>query len=145
MSWDTLTLSTATSLARLESEVTQLVPDQIDGKIALAKKILGRRLENLLCLRGITADETDGRTLIDVIANPGVFDLTSDYLTLHLIFSDLMLSMGQDSYRDKAEFHRREFEQHFERTASVMNLDINLDGNVDQIRANLFTTGRMTR
>lgn len=145
MGWSSTVLSTTGSLAGIESEIASLTQDDWDDKIALAKKILGRRLETMLSQRGYSVDEASGESLLDLIANPVVFDMASDYLSLHLIFSDLSLSMGREPYRLKADHYRREFEAQYALAVQSVHLDTDLDGDADVWRPGLFHSGRIKR
>lgn len=143
MGWNDVELSTAQTIARIEGEVNSLL-DPTD-KIALAKKILGRQLENLLSTRGYRVNEAGGENLLELVANPAVFDLASDYLTLHLVYTDLSISMGRESYQGKADFYHRQYESHFATAARAIQLDTDLDGRADVYRSNLFSVGKITR
>ncbi len=114
-------------------------------KIAMAKKIIGRRLENQLSSQGYTVDEGSGKVLLDIVVNPELFDICSDYLTLHLIYTDLANAMGREMYWTKAEFYHRVYKDHFDVAAKALNLDTTLDGSVDRYRANIFSTTRHKR
>ncbi len=114
-------------------------------KIAMAKKIIGRKLENQLSAQGYNVDESNGKVLLDIIVNPELFDICSDYLTLHLIYTDLANAMGREMYWTKAEFYHRVFKDHFDVAAKAINLDTTLDGKVDRYRANVFSTTRHKR
>ena len=114
-------------------------------KISIAKKIIGRKLENQLASQGYSVDEGSGKILLDIVANPDLFDISSDYLTLHLIYTDLANAMGREMYWTKAEFYHRVFKDHFDAAAKAVNLDTTLDGSVDRFRANVFSSTRIKR
>ncbi len=114
-------------------------------KIAMAKKIIGRRLENLLSTQGYSVDEASGKVLLDIVANPDLFDICSDYLSLHLIYTDLANAMGREMYWTKAEFYHRVFKDHFDAASKAVNLDTTLDGAVDKYRANINYSTRIKR
>ncbi len=124
---------------------TYTVPANWLDKIAMAKKIIGRRLENQLSSQGYNVDESSGKALLDIVANPELFDICSDYLTLHLIYTDLANAMGREMYWTKAEFYHRVFKDHFDVASKAVNLDTTLDGAVDRYRANVFSTTRHKR
>ena len=114
-------------------------------KIALARTILSRKLENALTNRGIRVNEKAGETLLDVVENPRVFALASDYLALHLIYSDLAADMGKELWFRKAEWYQRQYEANFDAALRQVNLDTTFDGVPEQYRSGLYTAGRVTR
>ena len=114
-------------------------------KIALARTMLERRLENALTNRGVRVSEAAGQVLLDVVANPRVFALASDYLTLHLIYTDLAADMGKELWFRKAEWYQRQFDANFTAALRQVNLDINVDGAPDAYRTGLFGAARITR
>ena len=140
--WSSATLSTSTSIAKIESEINDLTATNWDSKIEIAKELIGDKLEVILTERGIVVDEADSKVLLNVIANPTVFNLTSDYMTLHLIYDDL--SQGQEGlYRQKTEKYNAYFERKFNEDVKRMNLDFDNDGNTDAYRVRW--TGKLTR
>lgn len=140
--WSTAVLSTSTTIAKIETEINSLTSTNWDNKIALAKEIIGDKLEVILTERGIRVDEADSKILLDVIANPTVFNLSSDYLTLHMIYDDL--SQGQDGlYLVKSEKYNAYFERKFSEDLKRMNLDLDNDGTTDEYRVSW--TGKLTR
>ncbi|MCD4650628.1 MAG: hypothetical protein K8S56_02410 [Candidatus Cloacimonetes bacterium] len=145
MSWETATLSSTTSIAAIDSEINQLTSGNWNDKISLAKKIIGRDLENKLTRNNYSVDEAGGDVLLDIIANPQSLDLSSDYLTLHLIYADLAITLGRESYWQKAEFYRQEYGRHLNTALQALNIDCDGDGNPEKYRANLFTSGRINR
>ncbi|MCD4829620.1 MAG: hypothetical protein K8R90_09370 [Candidatus Cloacimonetes bacterium] len=114
-------------------------------KIALARTMLERKLENALTGRGIRVNETAGQALLDVVANPRVFALAGDYLTLHLIYADLAADMGKEVWFRKAEWYQRQFDANFAAALRQVNLDTTLDGVPEHYRTGLFSAGRITR
>jgi hypothetical protein len=143
MAWNDVTLSTSQSISRIEGEVASLL-DPAD-KIALADKLIRRQVENLLASREYRVDESAGQSLLDLVGDPMVFDLASDYLVLHLIYSDLAVTMGREMHQSKAEFYHRQFETQFNAAVRAIRLDPNRDGHSEPFRADLFTVGKMTR
>lgn len=140
--WSTATLSTSTSIGKIESEINSLTSTNWDNKIAIAKELIGDRLEVILTERNIRVDEAGGDVLLDVIANPTVFNLSSDYMTLHLIYDDL--SQGQEGlYMQKLQKYNDYFERKFSEDVKRMNLDYDNDGTTDAYRVSW--TGKLTR
>jgi len=140
--WDSATLSTSTSIAKIETEINSLTATNWEDKILMAKELIGDKLEVILTERGISVDESDSDVLLDVIANPTVFNLTSDYMTLHLIYDDL--SQGEVGlYMSKSEKYFAYYENKFTEDLKRMNLDLDNDGTTDVYRVNW--TGKFTR
>jgi len=93
MTWSTVILSTADSIARFEANVNSLTDYDWDSKIDIAKDLV--RDEIYLFL------DTPGD--IDDISNTEVFEMASDYLTLHLIYSDISKGQTKGGNVTKAE------------------------------------------
>ncbi|MBT6994537.1 MAG: hypothetical protein HN952_06230 [Candidatus Cloacimonetes bacterium] len=133
--WSTAELSTTTSIAKFESEINDLTATNWNNQIAIAKELLGDRLEVVLTERGISVDEAESEVLLNVIANPTVFNLTSDYLTLSLIYDDLSQGM-EGLYLSKSEKYKALSKMKFNEDLKRMNLDTNDDDIVDNYRVN---------
>lgn len=133
--WSATDLSTSASIAKIEEEINDLTSSNWDNKIATAKTMIGRRLENALADRGIEVNEKDSEVLLDVIVDPDVtFGLSSDFLTLHLIYNDLSMSGSPGSYEDKAKYYRDIWQEQMAEDIQAMNLDPNLDDTTDSYR-----------
>jgi len=142
--WSATALSTADSLAKIESEVNDLTSSDWSNAIATAKTMIGSKLENTLSERGIGVDEVNGDELLDIIVDPNViFGLSSDFLTLHLIYNDLADGNKDGSYYEKSVFYRAMFEEQFAVDIKRIKLDINLDDITDVYRTNWHQ--RLTR
>jgi len=142
--WSATALSTATSLAKIESEVNNLTSTDWSNKIATAKTMLGARLENTLSERGIGVNEVDGEELLDVIVDPDViFGLSSDFLTLFLIYNELSDGGKNSSYQEKSDFYHGLFEDQLAVDIKRIKLDNNLDDTTDSYRSNWHQ--RLTR
>ncbi|MBT7470198.1 MAG: hypothetical protein HN692_07335 [Candidatus Cloacimonetes bacterium] len=133
--WSTAELSTTTSIVKFESEINDLTATNWNNQIAIAKELLGDRLEVVLTERGISVDEAESEVLLNVIANPTVFNLTSDYLTLSLIYDDLSQGM-EGLYLSKSEKYKALSKMKFNEDLKRMNLDTNDDDIVDNYRVN---------
>lgn len=147
MSWLSTVLSTRASIERIESEVAidGFISDLcLAGKIELSKEIISAEVEIYLSItRGITVDEANDDVLLDVINNPEVIGLTSDYLTLSVIFEDA--SMGDEhspSYIKSKKYYAYYLKQ-LAIAKQRFNLDTNLDGTVDERRS--FHVGTLIR
>ena len=141
--WADAVLSTTASLAKIESEINSLTDTSWTNAIALAKELIGDKLELILMNRGINVDESDSEVLLDVILNPTVFNLSSDYLSLSLGFDDMSLGDG-DLYEYKSLKFKKKFEMKFNDDIRRITLDRNLDDTADTYRIN-WDQGELTR
>lgn len=133
--WSAAVLSTAASIAKIEAEINDLTSTDWSNAIALSKELIGDKLEVLLTDRGYSVDEADSEVLLDIIANPTVFNLTSDYLVLSKAFGDL--SQGTEGlYKSKSDKYMAFYEAKFVEDVRRMNLDTNNDDVVDDYRVN---------
>ena len=133
--WADAILSDAASIEKFEGEINSLTSTNWDNAIAIAKELIGDKLEVILINQGIAVDEAGGEILLDVIANPTVFNISSDYFVLYLIYEDL--SQGSDGlYMMKAEKYIELYQQKFNEDIKRMNLDIDLDDTTDIYRVN---------
>ena len=133
--WANTTLSTASTLEAVESLSSKLMTtDQTAAKITRAKKLLKRQIEAWIAGKGITVDESDSEILIDVIANPEIFDVTSDYLTLFLLYQDLYFNNSEGLYMAKRDYYETEWEDAYILAQSGINWDYDQDGTVDDYR-----------
>ncbi len=137
MAWADETLSDSTSIAKIESEINNLTSGNWDDKIAVAKVIIGSKIENTLSDRSISVDEDNGEVLLDVVVNPDdIFGLCSDYLTLHLIYNDLGSGGVNELYEGKKVYYWHKYEEQFGVDVRRMQLDTNLDDSTDYYRTN---------
>ena len=135
--WSATALSTATTIAKIESEVNDLTSSDWSNAIATAKTMIGSRLENLLSQRGIGVNEVDGEELLDCVVDADtIFGLCSDFLTLHLIYNDLADGNNESSYHEKSVFYRAMFEEQLDVDIKRIKLDPNLDDTTDIYRSN---------
>ena len=133
--WADATLSDSDSIAKFESEINSLTSTNWENSIAIAKELIGDKLEVILINQGYSVDEADGEVLLDIIANPTVFNLSSDYFVLYLIYGDL--SQGAEGlYMMKSDKYLQLFKQKFEEDIKRMNLDTDMDDTVDIYRVN---------
>jgi len=133
--WSSTNLSTTESLAKIENEVNELTDSNWDDKIATAKSMLGGRLENALAERGVDVDESDDKVLLNTIVDPDItFALTSDFLTLFLIYNDLSQGKAGGIYEDKANFYHNIYDEQLAVDIKRMKLDVNLDDTTDVYR-----------
>jgi len=133
--WADMNLSSTDSLAKIENEINELTDSNWDDKIATAKSMLGGRLENALAERGVDVNEEDSEVLLNVIVDPDItFALTSDFLTLFLIYNDLSQGKAGGIYEDKATFYHDIYDEQLAVDIKRMKLDVNLDDETDVYR-----------
>lgn len=112
-------------------------------KIALAKEIIGHRIETKLAEHGIVVDEAGGDVLLDVLTNAYTFNIASDYLTLGLIYLDLQLGGFNELFQRKYELYTARYEAELAEAFTRMNLDSSLSGTASEYRVEVL--GRVTR
>lgn len=100
-------------------------------KITLAKDILGVDLELRLLQDGYTVDYDDGENILDLIANPTIFTNASDFMTLHLIYTDLAIGQNDEVFQKKAELYENRYKLELEKTTKLVDIDIDMDGTTD--------------
>ena len=117
-------------------------------KIALAKAFMGDDLERMLINAGLDSnmDYADGDILLDVINNKDIFDTSSLYLTLSLIFEDLMTSGDEtDVFKLKADRYKKRYDDKMTTAFGLKDLDTNKDGTTDIHKDQSNVTLRVTR
>jgi len=76
-------------------------------------------------------DYDSGEILLDVINNPTVFGITSDYLTLALIYEDLSQGNYETLYGQKSKIYYSKYDQKYQQDVNRIDYDLNLDNTVD--------------
>ncbi len=117
-------------------------------KIALAKAFMGDDIERMLINAGLDTnmDYADDDVLLDIINNKEIFDECSHYLTLSLIFEDIMTSGDEtDVFRIKADRYRKRYESKMITQFGLKDLDIDQDGTTDEYKEQSNVTLRVTR
>lgn len=139
--WDTTVLSNDITLALWEGEVNSLSPHNWQTKIELSKKML----KNKVCLELQKAGYQSNGELIDLVLNPQIFTYAHDCLTLLLIFRDLSQGNPDSAYANKAKLYEQEFKVQFSEAMQLVELDLNADGNAEQLATAIVRQGRYTR
>ena len=98
-------------------------------KIDLAKEMLKYEIETALTEMNYYVDEFAGKRLIDIISNPETFSLASDYLTLHLIYTDLANGGFNELFQNKADYYWKRYKQELNNCFKRLNIDYNQTGN----------------
>ena len=100
-----------------------------DAKIQLAKDMLKYEIETALTEMNYYVDEFAGKRLIDIISNPETFSIASDYLTLHLIYTDLANGGFNELFQNKADYYWKRYKQELNNCFKRLNIDYNQTGN----------------
>jgi len=119
-----------------------------DSKIELAKAFMGDDLERMLINAGLDSNMnySGGDILLDVINNKDIFDYCSHYLTLSLIFEDLMTSGDEnDVFRMKADRYYKRYKDKLDISFGLKDIDIDQDGTVDEYKEESIITHRLVR
>ena len=98
-------------------------------KIDLAKEMLKYEIETALTEMNYYVDEFAGKRLIDIISNPETFSIASDYLTLHLIYTDLANGGFNELFQNKADYYWKRYKQELNNCFKRLNIDYNQTGN----------------
>jgi len=108
-----------------------------EEKITIAKNKIKNKLETHLVMRGYRdyVNYDNGEELINIIANPETFSMSSNYLTLHYIFRDLATLQDVDSmYYAKQREYKKDFDEEFEEAIRRINYDYDQDGSTDEYK-----------
>ncbi len=114
-------------------------------KIALAKDILGADIEIRLLQDGKSVDYAEGEVLLDIIANPTIYGLCSDFKILELIYTDLSHGDEDSVYWRKAEIYLTKYTNELVKANQRVNFDNDLDGTTDEYNQELDLTPEFIR
>lgn len=131
MSWSSVTLSTIDTIARLEANINSLTDTTWESKISVAKDLI--RDEIYLHI----PKPSD----IDNLDNTEVFELPSDYLTLHLIFEDISKGSVSGSSITKRDTYLQLYTDKMRTALTIINKYDNDSGEIDYA----WTTGSLSR
>ena len=121
---------------------------KLTSKIALAKQFMGEDLERMLINAGLDVgiNYADDEILLDRIANKSIFNYCSHYLTLALIFEDMMESGSDtDVYKLKSDRFLKRYHERMTTAFSLKNMDYNFDDTVDDYKEDSPPTLRIRR
>lgn len=88
-------------------------------------------MEEYLKAKGYVVDYEEGEVLLDIIYNPTCFSVSSDYLTLAIIYEDLSRGDYETLYGQKAKIYYSKFDNKYPQDLERINYDLNLDDTVD--------------
>jgi len=135
-----------TSNSASSGKVDIYVVSRWASKITLAKAFMGDDLERMLINAGFNVNEADDEVLLDLINNKDIFDYCSHYLTLSLVFEDLMTS-GDDTdiFKLKADRYYTRYKDKLEIAFGLKDIDLNEDGTTDIYKDQSLATLRKVR
>lgn len=91
-------------------------------KIDLAKEMLGNDITTKLKEYGLYVDYEAGEVLIDLLTNPTTFLVACDYLTLSLIYQDLLSGGFNELFVQKYQIYSQRYQD--ELTKGLKRMDI---------------------
>jgi len=145
--WEDATLSSSTTLAQVESEINSLTSSDWSAKIALAKEEIGDRLE--VYLKGRYYDEyidfEDDEDIKDLVSNPTVFNRSSDYYTLYLIYEDLAQGKSEGAYYTKKVEYKQRFEDKINIDLQRISISTDLDSDAEYYMQDIRRSRSITR
>ena len=147
MSWSSATLSDASSLEKHEAEINDLTSSDWNDKISVAKELIGDRIEIALKDRGYDdyIDYTNDEDIKDLVANPTVMNLSSDFLTLSLIFVDLASGQETGTYAWKRDYYNDKYQEQMEIDLQRIDLDLDQDDDTDIYNEDITDFGKVIR
>jgi len=114
------------------------------NKIAIAKQEIEREIKIILNRK---FDQNDyDEDLINMINNAEDFGLTSDYLTLSMIYQDIMISSdSSDIYSKKSDLYFRKYKNALAQNLEMVDIDIDFDDTTDVENVKFYQSGRILR
>jgi len=145
--WSDATLSTTASIAKLETEINSLTSDNWADKITIAKEIIADFLEVALKSRHYDdyIDFDAGEDIKDLVSNPTVFNLSSDYLVLHLIYDDLAQGKNESAYWVKKEEYYKKYKIKIEEDLWRIEISTDLDSDTELYMQDVRKSRQITR
>lgn len=147
MSWGNTIFSTTTTIAKWEQEINDLTSSDWNDKIDLAKTIMGSDVELRLLKTGFGKyiDFKAGEDVKDLITNPEIFNLASDFKTLQLIYEDLAKGDTDSYFWVKSRLYKTRYDEELNRVWALKNMDYDQDEEVDEYKNDTFAAGGFTR
>lgn len=114
------------------------------NKIAIAKQEIEREIKIILNRK---FDQNDyDEDLINMINNAEDFGLTSDYLTLSMIYQDIMISSdSSDIYSKKSDLYFKKYKNALAQNLEMVDIDTNFDDTTDVENVKFYQSGRILR
>ena len=114
------------------------------NKIEIAKQEIEREIKIILNRK---FDQNDyDEDLINMINNAEDFGLTSDYLTLSMIYQDIMISSdSSDIYSKKSDLYFKKYKNALAQNLEMVDIDTNFDDTTDVENVKFYQSGRILR
>lgn len=112
-------------------------------KIDLAKIMLANDISTKLREYGLTVDYAGGEVIIDLLTNPETFLIASDYLTLALIYQDLLSGGFNDLFLQKYQIYSLKYQEELTKGLARMNITQSVGGITSEYQIEVM--GRLSR
>ncbi|HOR77674.1 MAG TPA: hypothetical protein PLG04_02555 [Anaerolineaceae bacterium] len=112
-------------------------------KIDLAKEMLGNDITTKLKEYGLTVDYEDGEVLIDLLTNPETFLVACDYLTLSLIYQDLLSGGFNELFVQKYQIYSQRYQDELAKGLKRMDIASTPSGTTTDYQIEIM--GRLSR
>ncbi len=137
--WSDTDLCIDADLIEFETDVLQWTGTEGGGSKwrSKAKDMIGQRLDFSLKEIELGTEEADVKDLID---NPERLADAACYLSLHLLANDVTVAQG-DLYDRKAEMYLAKYENELPRAISLLAIDIDESGTIEDAEKYIVPTG----
>lgn len=137
--WSAAVLCIDADLVEFETDVVQWTGTEASATKwrAKAKDLIGERIDFSFKEIELATDEDDVK---DLISNPERLKDAACYLTLHLLANDISIAQA-DLYDRKAEMYLAKFEDVFPRAVSMLHVDIDESGTIEDAEKYIAPTG----
>lgn len=112
-------------------------------KIDLAKEMLGNDITTKLKEYGLYVDYAAGEVLIDLLTNPTTFLVACDYLTLSLIYQDLLSGGFNELFVQKYQIYSQRYQDELAKGLKRMNITSSVGGATTDYQIEVL--GRLSR
>jgi len=111
-----------------------------NDKITTAKLEIGNSIKQMMVGRGHNevVIVNSGYAMLDIITNPEVFALASDYYTLMKVYRDLWGGGSNEIYKDKHDQYRADYQRQLDIALEIAQIDPSYSGTaVDNARTEM--------
>ena len=112
-------------------------------KIDLAKEMLGNDISTKLKEYGLYVDYEAGEVLIDLLTNPTTFLVACDYLTLSLIYQDLLSGGFNELFVQKYQIYSQRYQDELAKGLKRMDIASTPSGTTTDYQIEIL--GRLSR
>jgi hypothetical protein len=112
-------------------------------KIDVAKEMLCNDITTKLKEYGLTVDYEDGEVPIDLLTNPETFLIACDYLTLSLIYQDLLSGGFNELFVHKYQIYSQRYQDELAKGLKRMNITSSVGGATTDYQIEVL--GRLSR